>query len=111
MWHAVMNNWLGGKRLAMVTVGEVVRNASGHFVFEASIPESELWPGIAEVCCLGDLDWLTFRIAGKPRDGVASNSTEKIHSATTTVFVLLATAGIAFAAFCLFFNFHFRDKK
>lgn len=50
-------------------------------------------------------------IVGVPKDGVATNSTQKIHEATTTIFVLLATAGNAFALFCLIFNFYFRDKK
>ena len=29
----------------MMKVGEVRRNASGEFVFEPSLSESELWPG------------------------------------------------------------------
>ena len=54
---------------------------------------------------------LFFILAGYPRDGVATNTTHSIHPATTTTFVLLATAGIVFTLLCLFFNFYFRDKK
>jgi hypothetical protein len=50
-------------------------------------------------------------IAGVPRDGVAKNITVGVHAATTTIFVVLATVGIGFTIICLFFNFHFREKK
>ena len=91
----------------MVMVGSVSEDLKASF----SLSEEELWPGKAcqhtgfKVLCL------IIYTEGIPRDGVLKNVTETIHSATTTVFSILATGCIVFAVVCLAFNFYFRTKK
>ena len=52
-------------------------------------------------------------LGGVPSDGVrvVHNITEKIHEGVTVTYFILVSAGIAFAMFCLIFNFIFRDRK
>ena len=48
---------------------------------------------------------------GIPYDGVPINQIVSIHVAVSVIFFVLATVGIAFAVFCIIFNFIFRNKK
>ena len=50
-------------------------------------------------------------LAGIPHDGVAKNTIVTVHPFVIAVFIILASAGIAFTAFCLFINYYFRKKK
>ena len=47
---------------------------------------------------------------GVPQDGVRINTTVTIHVATTVIFTVLASSGIAFTVICLVFNCYFRNK-
>lgn len=46
-----------------------------------------------------------------PFDGVPNKEVVTIHAAVTVIFILLAVAGITFAAVCLTFNFVYRESK
>ena len=46
-----------------------------------------------------------------PYDGIPSEETISINAAVTALFVILATAGVAFTVICLLFNIIFRNSK
>ena len=50
-------------------------------------------------------------VDGIPFDGRPIPQVQSIHVSVTVVFVMLSTAGIAFAIVCMVFNFVFRERK
>ena len=49
--------------------------------------------------------------AGVPHDGVKKEEIVGVHVSVTVIFILLASAGVIFAAACLIFNFVFRKRR
>ena len=54
---------------------------------------------------------VSYPLGGLPFDGVPIEELVSVHISVTSVFVVLSTAGIAFAIFCTIFNITFRQKK
>lgn len=52
-----------------------------------------------------------FLLDGVPFDGIPKEELQVLHVSVTITFVVLSTAGIAFAIFCIVFNYIFRKKK